>query len=105
MFSLELSSLLYASNSYTRFVAVLFFIDSYENSMYPIYMRFGDAQSCIMVLAHIRLIAYRCIMVLARASFVALAYSCIMQLAWFIAPASRKTAISIQQGYQVKKEK
>jgi len=91
MFSLELSSLLYASTSYTRFVAVLFFIDSYENSMYPIYMRFGDAQSCIMVLA--------------RASFVALAYSCIMQLAWFIAPASRKTAISIQQGYQVKKEK
>ena len=81
MFSLELSSLLYASTSYTRFVAVLFFIDSYENSMYPIYMRFGDAQSCIMVLA--------------EASFAALAYSCIMQLAWFIALASRKTAISI----------
>ncbi|HRU04120.1 MAG TPA: hypothetical protein P5030_08460, partial [Rectinema sp.] len=65
------------------------------NSMYPIYMRFGDAQSCIMVLARIRLIAYSCIMVLVGASFVALACSCIMQLAWLIAPASRKTAISV----------
>jgi hypothetical protein len=67
--------------------------------MYPIYMRFGDAQSCIMVLARIRLIAYSCIMVLVGASFAALACSCIMQLAFFIAPASRKTAISIQQCY------
>jgi hypothetical protein len=74
--------------------------------MYPIYMRFGDAQSCIMVLARIRLIAYSCIMVLVGASFAALACSYIMQLAWFIAPESRKTAICIQQvGYQAKKEK
>ena len=35
--------------------------------MYPIYMRFGDAQSCIKVLARIRLIAYSCIMVLVGA--------------------------------------
>ncbi len=34
--------------------------------MYPVYMRFGDAQSCIMALARSRLMACGCIMALAR---------------------------------------